>query len=59
MSASKAQSVERSVYEWYDVRRLRSELVCQLLVVGDQMRNIHVAVVLLDKNVFADLIPVV
>ena len=42
-----------STYERYDVRWLCRKLVRKLFVVGDQVGNIDVAVVLFDKDILS------
>jgi hypothetical protein len=36
----------RMAYEWNDLRRFSDQSVCKLLVEGDEVSNINVAVVL-------------
>lgn len=43
-------------YQWNYLCGFGNESVCQLFIEGDEMSNIYVAVVLLQKNVLADLI---
>lgn len=45
-------------YKWDDVGRLSCEPVCQLLVVGDQVVNVDVAVILLQKRILFQLVSV-
>lgn len=47
----------RTTYQRDDVCRLRSEFVRQLLVVGNQVCDVNVAVILLHERILAELIP--
>ena len=42
----------------YDIRRLGRKLMGEFFVVGYQMRNVHITVVLLYKNVLSNLVSV-
>ena len=44
------------IYQGNDVCGLSRELVRQLFVVGDKVRNVDIAVVLLDQHILADLV---
>ena len=46
------------VYQRNDICRLGCELVRQLFVVGNEVRNVDIAVVLLDQNILADLVSI-
>jgi hypothetical protein len=46
----------RTAYEWNDLCRFSDESVCKLLIEGDKVSNIDVAIVLFQENILADLV---
>ena len=43
-------------YEWYDLGRFCNKSMGQIFVEGDEMSDVNITVVLLEKNILADLI---
>ena len=45
-----------NLYQWNDLSGLIVEFVCELLIVGNQVCDVHITVVLFNKRIFSDLI---
>jgi hypothetical protein len=50
------QYLGHATYQWYDLGWILREVLCQLVVVNNEVGNVNIAVVLLDKHVFPDLV---
>jgi hypothetical protein len=51
-----SNKIDWSPYKWDYLCGLRDESVCKFFVEGDEMPNVNIAIVLLQKDILADLV---